>query len=69
MLQMALVIRGVTSGHVPAQPFIIVSMASTLVLLVGWRASVAVVFPYEKKANNKVNGNRKGSIFELFQVF
>jgi hypothetical protein len=59
----------VASGHAPAQPFIIVSMVSTLVLLGGWRASGAFFFPYEKKRNNKVPGNRKGSIFELFQVF
>lgn len=67
-IPLALVIRGVTSGHVPAQPFIVVSMASTLVLLVGWRATVAVVFPNEKMSNDKLAGNKKGSIFELFQL-
>lgn len=68
MLQVALVIRGVTSGHVPAQPFILVSMASTLVLLVGWRAAATAIFPNDKPSNDTLTGNKKGSIFELFQV-
>ncbi|KAI5057330.1 hypothetical protein GOP47_0027345 [Adiantum capillus-veneris] len=67
-IPLALVIRGVTSGHVPPQPFIIVSMASTLILLVGWRATATVVFPNEKSAKNKLTGNKKGSVFELFQL-
>ncbi|KAH7287735.1 hypothetical protein KP509_32G071100 [Ceratopteris richardii] len=64
----ALVIRGVTSGHVPPYPFIMISMASTLVLLVGWRATATALFPNKKSAKNYLSGNKKGSIFELFQL-
>lgn len=67
-IPLALVIRGVTSGHVPPQPFIVVSMASTLVLLVGWRAAANGIIPNEKSAKNKLAGNKKGSVFELFQL-
>ncbi|MCO5597629.1 hypothetical protein L7F22_051710 [Adiantum nelumboides] len=67
-IPLALVIRSLTSGHVPSHPFIIVSMASTLILLVGWRATANVVFPNEKFAKDKLTGNKKGSVFELFQL-
>ncbi|MCO5584186.1 hypothetical protein L7F22_038109 [Adiantum nelumboides] len=67
-IPLALVIRSLTSGHVPPYPFIIVSMASTLILLVGWRATANVVFPNEKFAEDKLSGNKKGSVFELFQL-
>lgn len=67
-IPLALVIRGLTTGHVPAQPFIVVSLASTLVLLVGWRATVTVVFPNDKESRKRRAGDRKGSVFELFQL-
>lgn len=67
-IPVGLVIRGVTTGHVPAPPFVVVSMASTLVLLVGWRAAITAVFPNDKQSNKKRDGDRKGGAFELIQL-
>lgn len=64
-VQVALAIRTYTTGHPPAQPFVIVSLASILVLVTGWRAAFTAAFPNDRKV---VAGDRKGSLLELFQV-
>lgn len=63
--QLGLVIRSVTSGHVPPYPFILVTMGSTAVLLIGWRALSFTILP---KKDNKSDDHRRGSPFELFEV-
>ena len=45
MLQLGLVIRGVSRGAVPPVPFIIVSLVATGVLTVGWRTAFAKFGP------------------------
>eukprot|EP00195_Chlamydomonas_chlamydogama_P014702 CAMPEP_0202899370 /NCGR_PEP_ID=MMETSP1392-20130828/7622_1 /ASSEMBLY_ACC=CAM_ASM_000868 /TAXON_ID=225041 /ORGANISM="Chlamydomonas chlamydogama, Strain SAG 11-48b" /LENGTH=251 /DNA_ID=CAMNT_0049585535 /DNA_START=22 /DNA_END=777 /DNA_ORIENTATION=- len=40
-IPLGLAIRGLSRGYVPPTPFIVVSLATTLVLLVGWRALLA----------------------------
>lgn len=50
---LGLVIRGVAKGYVPPKPFVIVSLAATLVLMVGWRAALAAATP-------EVRGARAG---------
>eukprot|EP00897_Mesotaenium_endlicherianum_P001007 jgi/Mesen1/10907/ME000095S10245 len=60
-----LAIRGLTKGQVPPTPFILVSLASTFVILVGWRAAFAAL---TSKEETKRAGNRKGNPFEFFQL-
>jgi hypothetical protein len=38
---LGLVLRGLSRGYVPPGPFIVVSMVTTAVLLVGWRSALA----------------------------
>ena len=40
-LQAALVLRGVAKGYPPPLPFVIVSMAATGVVTIGWRTALA----------------------------
>ena len=42
---LGLVLRGISKGYVPPTPFIIVSMVSTGVLLIGWRSALAAATP------------------------
>ncbi|KAL3695119.1 hypothetical protein R1sor_008770 [Riccia sorocarpa] len=67
-IPLSLVIRGFTTGHVPAQPFILVSLASTFVLQVGWRTAFTALFPNDEKAFQKKKGDRKGNPLEFFEL-
>ncbi|CAM6128392.1 unnamed protein product [Calypogeia fissa] len=67
-LPIALAIRGFIIGHVPPTPFIVVSLASTFVLQVGWRTAFTAVFPNDEKAFQKKKDNRKGTAFEFFEL-
>ena len=40
---LGLVLRGLSKGYIPPTPFIVVSMVSTAVVLVGWRSALAAV--------------------------
>ena len=42
---MGLLLRGLQKGYMPPKPFIIVSLAATAVLLIGWRAALAAATP------------------------
>lgn len=64
--QLAIMIRAVIQGHIPQTNFIFVTMGSTAVLLVGWRALLFSIFSNEK--TNKNDDYRRGSPFELFEV-
>ncbi|EPS72134.1 hypothetical protein M569_02624 [Genlisea aurea] len=63
-IPLGVLIRGVTSGHVPASGFVLVTMVSTGVLLVGGRALLmrTMLLP----PPNDVY--RRGSPFELFEL-
>jgi len=65
-LQLGIIIRSASSGHIPAYSFVLVTMGSTAVLLIGWRALLFSVLPTESK--KKDDTYRKGSAFELFEV-
>lgn len=65
-LQLGVIIRSTSSGHIPSYSFILVTMGSTAVLLIGWRALLFSVLPSESK--KKDDTYRKGSAFELFEV-
>ncbi|VVB17422.1 unnamed protein product [Arabis nemorensis] len=66
-IPLGVAIRSTTSGHIPAASFILVTMGSTAVLLIGWRALLFSVLPTESKKKDDMY--RKGSAFELFEVF
>ncbi|XP_010520793.1 PREDICTED: uncharacterized protein LOC104799830 [Tarenaya hassleriana] len=63
---LGLVIRSATSGHIPPSSFILVTMGSTAVLLIGWRALLFSVLPNESK--KKDDTYRRGNPFELFEL-
>ncbi|GAQ80398.1 hypothetical protein KFL_000530250 [Klebsormidium nitens] len=61
-IPLGIVIRGVLKGQVPPTPFILVTLASTFVLLVGWRAALAAT------GGKRDVGNRSGSAFEFLEL-
>ncbi|KFK27684.1 hypothetical protein AALP_AA8G415200 [Arabis alpina] len=65
-IPLGVAIRSTTSGHIPAASFILVTMGSTAVLLIGWRALLFTVLPTASKKKDDVY--RKGSAFELFEL-
>ncbi|KAK8478260.1 hypothetical protein V6N11_024169, partial [Hibiscus sabdariffa] len=65
-IPLGLIIRAATSGHIPPYTFVLVTMGTTSVLLIGWRALLISIFPDETKKKNDVY--RRGSPFELFEL-
>ncbi|XP_059461608.1 uncharacterized protein LOC132190590 [Corylus avellana] len=65
-IPLGIIIRAVTSGHFPQYKFIIVTMGSTAVLLIGWRAILYNILPNDKSKKSDVY--RRGSPFELFEL-
>ncbi|GMJ15256.1 hypothetical protein like AT1G44920 [Hibiscus trionum] len=65
-IPLGLIIRAATSGHIPPYTFVLVTMGSTSVLLIGWRALLISIFPNETKKKDDVY--RRGSPFELFEL-
>ncbi|KAI4389501.1 hypothetical protein MLD38_001722 [Melastoma candidum] len=63
---LGLSIRALLTGHIPQYNFIIVSMGSTAVLLLGWRTLLSRILPYDKSKTN--DDYRRGSPFELFEL-
>ncbi|KAL5777548.1 hypothetical protein ACOSP7_010474 [Xanthoceras sorbifolium] len=63
-IPLGLVIRAVTSGHIPQYTFVLVTMGSTAVLLIGWRA---LLFSF-LRSDKKNDVYRRGNPFELFQL-
>ncbi|KAL9238023.1 hypothetical protein vseg_012503 [Gypsophila vaccaria] len=59
-------IRAWTSGHLPPTSFALVTLGSTAVLLIGWRALLFQILSTD--GNNKDDVYRKGSPFELFEL-
>lgn len=67
-IPLGLAIRGVTAGHFPAASFILVSMGSTFILLVGWRTVFTSVFPNDEQSRKKREIYRQGSPLEFFEL-
>ncbi|KAL6215372.1 hypothetical protein ACLB2K_014803 [Fragaria x ananassa] len=59
-------IRAYTAGHIPSLSFVLVSMGSTAVLLLGWRTLLYKFLPGDKGKKSDVY--RRGSPFELFEL-
>lgn len=64
--QLGIIIRGLAAGHVPPTSFILVTMGSTSVLLIGWRTLLYSIFPNDQRKKNDIY--KRGSPFELFEV-
>lgn len=65
-LQLGVAIRGFTIGHIPPTSFILVTMGSTAVLLIGWRALLHTFLPSGQTKRNGVY--KRGNPFEFFEV-
>ncbi|XP_031273074.1 uncharacterized protein LOC116131563 [Pistacia vera] len=65
-IPLGLIIRSVTSGHIPPYAFILVTMGSTAALLIGWRALLFSFLPNDNSKKNDVY--RRGNPFELFEL-
>eukprot|EP00244_Chara_vulgaris_P009508 TRINITY_DN4056_c0_g1_i3.p1 TRINITY_DN4056_c0_g1~~TRINITY_DN4056_c0_g1_i3.p1 ORF type:complete len:367 (+),score=64.17 TRINITY_DN4056_c0_g1_i3:272-1372(+) len=62
---LGIVIRGLSNGHMPPKAFVIVTLGTTFVLLVGWRSAFAV---WSGKSGKKSGGNRRGNPLEFLQL-
>ncbi|KAG9440646.1 hypothetical protein H6P81_020811 [Aristolochia fimbriata] len=65
-IPLGVLIRSATSGHIPPLPFIVVSMGSTAVLLIGWRGLLCALL--SKDESKKSDVYRRGNPFELFEL-
>ncbi|KAI6687973.1 hypothetical protein NL676_024801 [Syzygium grande] len=65
-IPLGIAIRAVLSSHIPPYNFILVTMGSTGVLLIGWRTLLLSVLPNDKSKKSDVY--RRGSPFELFEL-
>ncbi|CAN6721797.1 unnamed protein product [Malus baccata var. baccata] len=65
-IPLGIIIRASTAGHIPPVKFILVTMGSTAVLLIGWRSLLYKFLPGDKSKKSDVY--RRGSPFELFEV-
>lgn len=65
-MQIGIAIRTVSSGHFPNYGFVFVSLGSTAVLLITFRALLYTILPVDNSKKSDVY--RRGSPFELFEV-
>ncbi|KAK4767959.1 hypothetical protein SAY87_003100 [Trapa incisa] len=65
-IPLGITIRAVLSSHIPAYPFILVTMGSTAFLLISWRALLYSILPNNQSKKNDVY--KRGSPFELFEL-
>ncbi|WOG91886.1 hypothetical protein DCAR_0311141 [Daucus carota subsp. sativus] len=65
-IPLGIIIRGLAAGHVPPTSFILVTMGSTSVLLIGWRTLLYSIFPNDQRKKNDIY--KRGSPFELFEL-
>ncbi|XP_009610223.1 uncharacterized protein [Nicotiana tomentosiformis] len=65
-IPVGLAIRAASVGHIPPVNFIIVTMGSTAVLLIGWRTLLFSILPKDQPKKNDVY--KSGSPFELFEL-
>ncbi|XP_027330634.1 uncharacterized protein LOC113846490 isoform X2 [Abrus precatorius] len=64
-IPIGIVIRAATSGNLPNYGFVFVSLGSTAVLLISFRALLYTILPVDKSKKN--DDYRRGSPFELFE--
>nr|KYP72489.1 hypothetical protein KK1_005078 [Cajanus cajan] len=66
-IPIGIVIRAATAGHLPNYGFVFVSLGSTAVLLITFRALLYTILPVDNSKKSDVY--RRGSPFELFEVY
>ncbi|XP_020592398.1 uncharacterized protein LOC110032942 [Phalaenopsis equestris] len=64
-IPLGIVIRAATSSHIPQTNFILIAMASTGILLLGWRALACKLLSLKSSKNDVY---KRGSPFELFEL-
>jgi len=64
--QIGIAIRAAGSGHLPNYSFVFVTLGSTAVLLITFRALLYTIIPVDN--SKKSDDYRRGSPFELFEV-
>ncbi|CAA3014408.1 uncharacterized protein LOC105159086 [Olea europaea subsp. europaea] len=65
-IPLGIIIRAITIGHTPPTNFILVTMGSTAVLLIGWRALLFSILLYNNAKKNDVY--KRGNPFEFFEL-
>ncbi|XP_050214843.1 uncharacterized protein LOC126665945 [Mercurialis annua] len=65
-IPLGIIIRAVGSGHIPQYTFVLVTMGSTAVLLVGWRTLLSSILSSNQSKKN--DDYRRGSPFELLEL-
>ncbi|KAF3659853.1 hypothetical protein P3S67_011951 [Capsicum chacoense] len=65
-IPVGLAIRAATVGHIPPINFIIVTMGSTAVLLIGWRTLLFSILPMDKPKKNDIY--KSGGPFEFLEL-
>ncbi|KAG4953623.1 hypothetical protein AAZX31_14G089200 [Glycine max] len=65
-IPIGIVIRAAASGHLPNYGFVLVSLGSTAVLLITFRALLYAILPVDN--SKKSDDYRRGSPFELFEL-
>ncbi|KAL7175710.1 hypothetical protein ACSBR2_029322 [Camellia fascicularis] len=66
-IPVGLIVRATAVGRIPQPNFILVTMGSTAVLLIGWRALLFSIFLKDDKSK-KSDIYRRGSPFEFFEL-
>ncbi|XP_004238074.1 uncharacterized protein [Solanum lycopersicum] len=65
-IPLGIAIRAASVGHIPPVNFIIVTMGSTAVLLIGWRTLLFSILPTDKPKKNDVY--KSGNPFEFLEL-
>nr|XP_043615481.1 uncharacterized protein LOC122587390 [Erigeron canadensis] len=65
-IPLGIFIRATSMGHIPPTRFIAVTMGSTALLLIGWRALISNILADDKSKKNDMY--KRGSPFELFEL-
>ncbi|KAM0070990.1 hypothetical protein Hdeb2414_s0001g00019731 [Helianthus debilis subsp. tardiflorus] len=65
-IPLGIIIRATSIGHIPPTRFIAVTMGSTALLLIGWRALLSNILAEDKNKKNDVY--KRGNPFELFEL-
>lgn len=65
-IPLGIIIRATSAGHIPPTHFILVTMGSTSILLIGWRTLLYIIFPNDTRKKSDVY--KRGSPFELFEL-
>lgn len=66
---LGIAIRSMGKGYIPATSFMLITLGTTAVLMVGWRTAAAALTPkVAPSAPGSKRKDRKGDMFEMFQL-